>query len=64
MTTVGELMAELARFNPAARVTILVDFISTVAITASKEDGKFEIDVVTPIGCNPFDVQITLGDER
>lgn len=42
MTTVGELMAELARFNPAARVS----------------------DVVEPIGCNPNDVQITLGVER
>jgi hypothetical protein len=64
MTTVGELMAELARFNPAARVSVGVDYVYAAAMVEGKEDGRFEVDVVEPIGCNPNDVQITLGVER
>lgn len=63
MTTVGELIAELQRFSPRARVSVHVDLIAAVMVTASSESCHYEADTIEPVGCNPFDVQITLGDE-
>jgi len=60
MTTVAELIEELQRWPRHARVTVLIDTAVAGTVTAGKEDGNFFLDDVEPIGCNVFDIQLTV----
>ncbi len=65
MTTVGELMDALQGYNRNARVCILVDTATAAQnVYQHQEDTEHDIDSVEPIGCNLFDVQITIGGAR
>lgn len=62
MTTVAELMEELARYPRQAMVTVRLTPETAAAI--GEAAGDFEVDDVEPNGCNVFDIQIHLGGER
>jgi hypothetical protein len=62
VTTVAELMEELARYPRQALVTVRLTPETAAAICAKA--GNFEVDDVEPNGCNVFDIQIHLGGER
>jgi len=60
-----ELIQELQKFHPQARVSVLVDSITAAGCLCgpnAMEDTNFEADGVSPIGCNPMDLQIICGD--
>ena len=65
MTTVGELMDALQGYNRNARVCVLVDTAAASdMVFFAKEDTEYYIDNVQPIGCNLFDVKLTIGGAR
>lgn len=64
MTTVGELRAALRGYADTARVCVLVDCAAAAEVCDAREEAEQNIDTVEPIGCNVFDVQITLGGSR
>ena len=60
MNTVGELKAALARFPNTARIGVLVE-VEDAAKADGEEPTEFALETITPMGCNEWDVRLTLG---
>jgi len=65
MSTIGELLDALQGYDRRAKVSILVDTaVAADVVWNGGEATNNDIDTVEPIGCNLFDVQITIGGAR
>ena len=65
MSTVGDLLDALQGYDRRANLCVLVDTASAgETLMSAKEDTEFHLDRVEPIGCNLFDLQITIGVAR